>query len=156
MHVDVVDAETMGASRFEVPQWECLELLGAETVGRLCVIEHDYPLAFPVNYRMVSTADGTRLVFRTASSAVVGRYEGPASLEIDQIDSDRLNAWSVIVRGVLHGIRDEEQLPDTRPLVSDDRHHWMSLDVSAISGRRFTSAPSTDGFSVEWQPSGGE
>jgi nitroimidazol reductase NimA-like FMN-containing flavoprotein (pyridoxamine 5'-phosphate oxidase superfamily) len=145
----------MGTSRFEVPQWECLELLGAETVGRLCVVEHDYPLAFPVNYRVVCTDDATRLVFRTAPRAAVGRYEGPASLEIDQIDSTRQNAWSVIVRGMLHSIRHDEELPDTRPFVSDGRHQWMSLDVSAISGRRFTSAASNDGFSVEWQPAGG-
>jgi nitroimidazol reductase NimA-like FMN-containing flavoprotein (pyridoxamine 5'-phosphate oxidase superfamily) len=145
----------MGASRFEVPQWECLELLGTETVGRVCVIEHDYPLAFPVNYRVIRNADGTRIVFRAAPRAVVGHYEGPASLEVDQIDTDRLNAWSVIVRGMLRRIRDEEELPDTRPLVSDRLDQWMSLDVSAISGRRFTSEATSDGFSVEWKPAGG-
>jgi uncharacterized protein len=145
----------MGASRFEVPQWECLELIAAETVGRLCVIDHDYPLAFPVNYRMIRTDDANRIIFRTAPHAVVGSYEGPASLEVDQIDADCLNAWSVIVRGTLRMVRDDEMLPDTRPLVSDGRYQWMSLDISAISGRRFTSAAGSDGFSVEWQPTGG-
>jgi nitroimidazol reductase NimA-like FMN-containing flavoprotein (pyridoxamine 5'-phosphate oxidase superfamily) len=145
----------MGTSRFEVPQWECLELLKSETVGRLCVVEHDYPLAFPINYRVVGTAEATRVVYRTAPRAAVGRYEGPASLEIDQIDPRGLDAWSVIVRGTLRGVRDNEVLPDTRPLVSDGRDQWMSLNVCAISGRRFTSVPANDGFSVEWQPAGG-
>jgi nitroimidazol reductase NimA-like FMN-containing flavoprotein (pyridoxamine 5'-phosphate oxidase superfamily) len=76
-----MEQTTMGATPYELPHWEILELLGRETVGRLCVIEQGYPLAFPLNYRMMREADETRIVFRAAPHAAVARYEGLASLE---------------------------------------------------------------------------
>ncbi len=141
----------MGAVQFDAPLWESVEWLESDTVGRLCVLEFGYPLAFPVNYRLLHVGDEYRIVFRTAPHSVVGRYDGPASLEVDQIDASRLNAWSVIVRGELRGNLTEDDLPDTFPLISDGRHRWKVLDVAWISGRRFTSTPSPGTFAVEWQ-----
>lgn len=143
----------MGATRFELPVWESLELLGRETVGRLCVIEYGYPLAFPINYKTMRKGDETRIVFRTSPRAAIARYVGPASLEVDRIDKERQTAWSVMVRGTLSRVVGQHELPDTSPLVTEDRQQWVVLDVTAISGRRFTSKSAADGFSVEWQPS---
>ena len=142
----------MGATEFEAPQWECLAWLDSETVGRLCVVDLGYPLAFPINYRLQRDGDNFRIVFRAVPLSVVGRYEGPASLEVDHIDDARLNAWSVIVRGELRGAIGEVDLPDTYPLLTEGRNRWKVLEVTAISGRRFTSTTSADGFSVDWQP----
>jgi hypothetical protein len=47
----------MGATEFEAPQWESLAWLDSETVGRLCVLDLGYPLASPINYRMVQHLD---------------------------------------------------------------------------------------------------
>ncbi|MEY2414963.1 MAG: hypothetical protein QOH53_297, partial [Ilumatobacteraceae bacterium] len=56
----------MGATQFEAPQWESVGWLESETVGRLCVIDFGYPLAFPINYRLQQLRDDEyRLVFRT-------------------------------------------------------------------------------------------
>ena len=145
----------MGATRCELPDWESRELLGKEGVGRLCVIDGGYPLAFPVNYRVARSAIAERIVFRTSSSGAMARAAGPASLEVDEIDHDRRNAWSVIVRGDLRRIVGDHELPDPHPLVVEGRYQWMVLDVSAISGRRFTSAAAADSFSVDWQAVGG-
>ncbi len=142
----------MSTTRCELPSWESYELLGSETVGRLCVIEREYPLAFPLNFRIVRKLDETRIVMRTAAHTAVARYEGPASLEVDRIDDADRTAWSVIVRGTLRRVIGQHELPDPHPLVTEGRHQWMVLEVTAISGRRFTSKPATDGFSVEWQP----
>ena len=143
----------MGATQFEAPQWESLGWLESETVGRLCVLDFGYPLAFPINYRLQHVRDDEyRIVFRTVPHSVVGRYEGPASLEVDRIDHDRLNAWSVIVRGELRGAIGQIDLPDPSPLLTEGRYRWKVLEVSAVSGRRFTSATADDGFSVDWQP----
>jgi len=141
----------MGATKYEVPTWETLDLLCSETVGRLCVIEHGYPLAFPINYRVVRT-DQTKIVFRTIAHAAVARYQGLASLEVDRIDEASHSAWSVIARGTLRRVVGQHELPDTYPLVTEGRHQWVVLDVTAISGRRFTTKPASDGFAVEWQP----
>ena len=146
----------MGATQFEAPQWESVGWLESDTVGRLCVIEFGYPLAFPINYRLQRDGDNFRPVFRAARHSVVGRYEGPASLEVDHIDESRLNAWSVIVRGELHTRVGEDDLPDTSPLLTEGRQQWKVLDVHSISGRRFNSVSFIDDFSVDWQPVEGE
>jgi len=141
----------MSASPYEIPVWECRELLGGHDVGRLCVVDGDYPLAFPINYRLMPGVSWERIVFRASSSSAIGRSVGPASLEIDEIDGEGRNAWSIIVRGDLHRVHGRHDLPDPHPLVAEGRHQYMVLDVVAISGRRFRSAPSMDGFAVEWQ-----
>lgn len=142
----------MCATRVELPQWQSLDLLERETVGRLCIIEQGYPLAFPVNYRLVRDGDRTALVFRVSPRAGLARYEGRASFEVDHIEMQYGTAWSVIVRGTVRRVLGRHELPDTHPFVDDDRQQWLLLDVSAISGRRFQSKPAGDGFVVEWQP----
>lgn len=142
----------MGITRLEMPGWESVQLLERASVGRLCIIDHGYPLAFPVNYRMLRDAGVTRFVFRTDPSSGLGQYTGPSSLEVDQIDMARPEAWSVIVRGNLRHAVEKDELHDTHPLVSIGRFHWVVLDASAMSGRRFTGRVSTDEFTVEWQP----
>ena len=146
----------MGATQFEAPQWESIAWLEGETVGRLCIVDLGYPLAFPLNYRLQHTGDEYRVVFRTVGHSAIGRYQGPASLEVDHIDESRLNAWSVIVRGELHTRVGEDDFPDTYPLLTEGRHQWKVLDVQSISGRRFNSVSFIDDFSVDWQPIEGE
>ncbi len=141
----------MAASQFEVARWESIDLMSQETVGRLCVLSNGYPLAFPINYRIVQDGMDIRVVFRAAPHAAVAQYQGPASMEVDQIDASHECAWSVIVRGNLHRVFGQDELPDTYPLL-EGRHQWMVLEVTAVSGRRFVSTPSFDGQSVEWRP----
>lgn len=145
----------MGAIQFEAPQWESVAWLESETVGRLCVLDLGFPLAFPINYRLVRNGEQLRIVFRAVAHSAIGRYQGPASLEVDQIDRSRRNAWSVIVRGELRFAIGQADLPDTYPLLTEGRDRWKILDVVSISGRRFTSMTSADGFSVDWQPAKG-
>jgi hypothetical protein len=142
----------MGATPFVIPERESVELLQQETVGRLCIIEYGYPLAFPVNYRVMETGDSFRIVVRTTARAAIARYEGPASFEVDRADPDRLNAWSVIVRGQLKRGLGPDELPNTCPLVTDGRFHWIVLDVTAISGRRFTDIEACAAFDADWEP----
>jgi hypothetical protein len=143
---------TMAATQFDAPMWESLTWLESQTVGRLCVVDLDYPLAFPINYRTIRDGEAYRIVFRTVPHSAVGRYIGPASLEVDQIDSSRRNAWSVIARGELRDVVDHDDLPDSEPLLSEGRDRWKVLDVVTISGRRFESTTAADRFTVDWQP----
>jgi hypothetical protein len=141
----------MVAQRTDMPKWECLDLLRRERVGRLGIIDAGCPLALPVNYAIVGDGDDVRVVVRTAPGTLLGSYEGPASLEVDEIDLERGQAWSVLARGMLHHVYGEHALPDTDPLVGEGRHQWATLALTAMSGRRFHVQQSSDGYSVEWE-----
>jgi len=143
----------MGATPYELPQHECIDLANSQTVGRLCIVDHEYPLAFPVNYRLTNSDDAVSIVVRVSPRAAIGTYEGPASFEVDRIDLDRASAWSVIVRGRLRNSRGDDQLPDTFPMVTEGRYQWKVLDATAISGRRFSGRVDGGSFNVDWQPS---
>ncbi|MCU1360370.1 MAG: pyridoxamine 5-phosphate oxidase family protein [Ilumatobacteraceae bacterium] len=142
----------MNTARVELPEWESVELLGRSTIGRLCIIDHGYPLAFPLNYRMLTDVRPIRIVFRTDPRSVLAQYEGPASVEVDHVDPTARAAWSVIVRGNLRRSLDASEQRDTHPLVATGRLHWAVLDVVAISGRRFSAIEDNEGFTVDWQP----
>ncbi len=141
----------MNAERFELSRHECVALLRATTIGRLCFLDHGCPLAFPINYRIDGPDSHARVVVRTAPETLMGRYEGLAALEIDEIDLTSGSAWSVVVRGRLGRVVGTHQLADPEPLVGQSRHRWLVLEPTAISGRRFTVSPAADGYSVDWQ-----
>jgi nitroimidazol reductase NimA-like FMN-containing flavoprotein (pyridoxamine 5'-phosphate oxidase superfamily) len=137
-------------SPFDVPVWEAVAHLRETRVGRLCIIDHGTPIALPVNFRIAGRDDDLRIVIRTAPTGLLGAYAGPASLEADQIDERRQRAWSVLARGVLRHEHRDPDLPDPEPCVTGSRDLWLVLEVRAVTARRFTGAPSADGFAVEW------
>ena len=141
----------MSADRHELTTWESIDLLHERTVGRLCIIDHGYPVAIPINYQIVGGNDDINIVVRTAPETLLGRYEGPGSLEVDDIDLDNGTAWSVIVRGAVRRVIDTHNFPDPNPLISDRREQWVTLHMSAVSGRRFAVGKASDGLSVDWQ-----
>ena len=141
----------MTAQPVVLPHWECLELLRAHTIGRLCVVDAGVPLAFPVNYAIVGDNEHPRFMMRTSPTTIIGAYEGPASIEIDHIDLDAGDAWSVIVRGTIRHLIGQAGALDPQPLVSSNRTMWSLLEPNVISGRRFVIGLADDGYSVEWQ-----
>jgi len=144
-----------GVVRSEMPDWECQRLLAEVSIGRLCVIDHGYPLAFPVNFQQVATGGRHLLVVRVSPGAALARCEGLASLEADHIDEATRVAWSVIARGNWHRVAGVHELPDPGPWIADDRGQWMVLEVTAISGRRFRGESTPGGFEVDWVPTYG-
>jgi hypothetical protein len=146
-----------GVTPTEMPAWECLQLLGDIGIGRVCVNDAGYPLAFPMNYRVTGEYPATQIVLRTSPDTTIGRYRGRASVEIDDIDLGNGRAWSVIVRGDLqpiHGLPPYADVAsiDPRPIITTGRSRWMSLTVAAISGRRFTAAGAAGDLAVDWHP----
>ncbi len=146
-----------GALRHEMPTWECVSLLESHAVGRLCVIDQGYPLAFPINYRLETSDDGNghHIVFRSAPHTALARHTGPSSLEIDEIDGEGGTAWSIIARGNLHPVHGDHTLRAAAPSVSVGRDQWLVLDVTGISGRRFVKvvrdgATDADAPDEEW------
>ncbi|MEO6124139.1 MAG: pyridoxamine 5'-phosphate oxidase family protein [Ilumatobacteraceae bacterium] len=139
----------MSAQRFELTHRECIERLRDHTAGRLCLIEHGYPLAIPISY--VVSEDDSQIIVRTSPDTMLGRYEGLSSVEVDSIDLEIGSAWSVIARGTVHRVLGTVELPDPKPLLSERRTLWITLDIAAISGRRFEVHHAEDRFSVDWQ-----
>ena len=140
------------AARYEMSSWECLDRIRLEPVGRICINEFGYPLAFPINYRVIAESPvHCRIVMRTAPDTGIGRYHGRASLEVDRIELESGRAWSVIVRGDLQPMLGISEVVDPDPLIKTGRTRWMVLNGTAISGRRFVSRPTSDRFEVDWQ-----
>jgi nitroimidazol reductase NimA-like FMN-containing flavoprotein (pyridoxamine 5'-phosphate oxidase superfamily) len=131
----------------ELSRDECLELLAAESFGRVVVtVGADHrPLIRPVNYvfdhasQAVSfrTAEGTKLhaLLRSAS----------ACFEIDEVDTETRSGWSVIVYGVTEPIVDPGEIRRLEQSVLDSfvpgpQAHWIRVRASTVTGRRIRPA----------------
>jgi len=139
------------AQRAEMPTWECYDLVGAGSVGRLCFMDGDTPIAFPVSYKLHRADDASYIVVRTGPTSLMSKYVGRASFEVDQIDLRSRSAWSVVLRGSVRASHARDQLPIPDPWIVDGNHAWLLLEITAVSGRRFVARTADDGFSVEWQ-----
>lgn len=138
----------------DIPLAECIGLLGAHQIGRLCVIDDAYPVAFPVNYRVAPNDDGTvAIVVRTRPGNLLDRDQVRAGFEIDGIDGMTETGWSVVVRGVLHQAETSPSATsatswDPRPWVGP-RDSWLVLTPVTITGRRLESSVVEWAFAVE-------
>lgn len=119
---------------------ECVQLLAAEVVGRLAVIDGGAPAIFPVNYAL----DGEDIVFRTdPGTKLAAESRAPACFEIDGIDRDAHLGWSVVASGRLEEVteynaatlRRLQALP-VEPWAGGAKAHWMRLVPTHITGRR--------------------
>jgi uncharacterized protein len=124
---------------------ECVRLFGSEQVARLCVLEGEFPVAFPVNYRlMVEDAENVVFVIRTRADGILDQPGRNASFQIDGVNPVTQRGWSVLARGVLHednseGARQWLKLWNPRPWVGE-RDTWLYLSVTQFTGRRLESA----------------
>jgi nitroimidazol reductase NimA-like FMN-containing flavoprotein (pyridoxamine 5'-phosphate oxidase superfamily) len=119
---------------------DCMELLRAQRVGRVAVVENGFPIVLPVNYRVAEHSGGTWIALRTRPGGIIDRAPQPVALEVDSIDPDREQGWSVLVRGsLLHvdpNAADFSARFDPEPWLDDDRSAWLVIEPFAISGRR--------------------
>ncbi len=89
--VIVVDENTLE----ELSEEECLELLGAHSVGRIAVVRDNQPLIFPVNY----VFEGRTVAFRTdPGTKLTWAKLGRVAFEIDETDTLYREGWSVHVQ----------------------------------------------------------
>ena len=137
--------------RADMPTWECYELINERAVGRLCFLDGDTPITYPVSFRLHRTDATAHVVIRTGPESLMAKYAGPASFEVDDIDVEARTAWSVLLRGEVHRTYETDRLPIPDPWISGDRHAWLLFEVGTLSGRRFVAKEAPDGFSVEWQ-----
>ncbi|HLX87307.1 MAG TPA: universal stress protein [Acidimicrobiales bacterium] len=131
----------------EIDEDECLALLAGRAVGRLVVVHEGQPIALPVNYVL----DGRTVAVRTDPGIMLDWATlGHVAFEIDEIDEQTRQGWSVLVQGIGHDVTDgvdewSERLRgrELEPWAGGERQHWVALSSPRISGRRIVrEAPS--------------
>jgi uncharacterized protein len=121
----------------EMTAEECWELLEGEEFGRLAYRLVDEVHLVPINYQV----DAGTLLFRTTAGnkLLAAALHSEVAFEIDWYD-DR-SAWSVVVRGRLRRLSDDEShrldsLP-ARPWVPSPKPEVVELAPEVVTGRRF-------------------
>jgi uncharacterized protein len=134
-----------GVTATEIERAECLALLSAHAVGRLCVMDDGYPAAFPVNYRFVlESADTPVVITRVRSGGVLDAVGTRATFQLDSVKPMNETGWSVLARGTLRD-GNANDAPDwlrywnPRPWVGP-RDRWLYLPIHHITGRRLAAA----------------
>ena len=122
---------------------ECWRLLGKRVVGRVGFDIGHGPRIHPVNYRV----DGRSVVLRTTEDAELARFvemfaDGSlVAFEVDEIDYEWHNGWSVLIEGRIERVDDVEQLHRLhaawpRPWVDGARNVVARVTPREITGRR--------------------
>lgn len=127
---------------------ECLELLHGGVVGRVAMATPVGPRIVPVNYAM----HGEDIVFRTAPYSELGSYGWNTDLafEIDHLDYDKHQGWSVVAVGRSAIVDDPLEIAqirrtwDPRPWVTGQRNLYIRLSWRDITGRRLGNDWATD------------
>lgn len=118
---------------------DCLALLRPGGVGRAVFDGNRGPLALPVNYRVLDD----RVVFRTGEGSIADavRRSGSMNVEVDHLDEELGEGWSVLVSGDAELLDDPHVLQEIEqqgvvPWAAGDRPLVVRLDLQAVTGRR--------------------
>jgi hypothetical protein len=119
---------------------ECLRLLALaakeDHVGRLAVTDGQSPLVVPLNFMLYAGEVLVRIGPGWLSDLVPNSF---VSFEIDRVETERGEAWSVLVRGLAsHAAADTQYggaMPE--PWVPEPGHMVLSIRTEVVTGRRF-------------------
>ena len=118
---------------------ECVDLLEPGGIGRVGFACADGIMILPVNFAIT----GKTIVFRTAPDTLLALYaDGQVSFEVDHLDKELREGWSVLVHGHAHRVIDEREVKhledgtDLEPWASGARDVYVRIAPTRISGRR--------------------
>ena len=124
---------------------ECLSLIAGGGVGRIGYTSRFGPAVVPVNYHLYERT----IVFRTGlhSSMVEDLRTGIAdaefnvAFEIDEIQRDTQEGWSVLIQGPAHFVDSQEELAPlarlgVQPWSGGSKEQFMRVIPIHITGRR--------------------
>lgn len=118
----------------------CLHLLATRDIGRVAfTIDGDAaPTVLPVNYALI----GDTIVFRSTLAGTIMRYaRGHAAFQVDHLDEERRQGWSVLCSGRCRWVRHEgelERIPQgrmPRPWAAGARDQVLKIVPARVSGR---------------------
>ena len=121
-----MNAQTLGRD-------ECLGLLALASVGRVALSANALPTVEPVRFRLVDD----HIVFQTGRGAT----KNVIAFQVDKIDPESHEGWSVVVTGVAHEVTDPAELAAAHLLLSvgsnaDDDANLVSLSLDVMTGSR--------------------
>jgi uncharacterized protein len=119
---------------------ECLSRLAGHYLGRLAFEVDGKPQIIPFNYLLHEGAVVLRTELGTLLDTIVGR---PVAFEVDEVDVEFHDGWSVVVHGRAEEVWEPEELDrlrqlPLRPWAPGDRAHYVRILSTAITGRRIT------------------
>ena len=119
------------AQAAELGAEQCLTLLMSQQVGRLVTSEPSVQVR-PLNFRLV----GDTIVVRTAEPVAEGSL---VSFEVDSIDPDQEQGWSVVVTGHTSSARltefGMEFIDEPAPWAPGDKPWLTKIVIETIEGR---------------------
>lgn len=119
----------------------CLTLLAEHPVqvGRVAFVQAGFPVVLPVNYRV----DRGAVVFRTGlgSKLDTAASGSPLAFEVDDLDPQWQEGWSVLVRGRAEEVVAPAEIVRMRglglqPWSPGERSRYVRLRPERITGRR--------------------
>lgn len=138
----------------ELSAAECRTLLEQTSVGRIAFVVDRLPIVLPVNYRLVSDELGQWILMRTRPGNSIDRAPDQVAFEIDGVDHNRRQGWSVLARGVLHHLDSHEielmrKRFDPSPWPRQERTSWLGIKLHTVTGRRLHASDREWAFSSE-------
>ncbi len=128
-----------------IPRRECLQLLAGRRVGRLAFLIGDQPMVLPVNYGL----SGDIVVFRTGDGTKLDAARArKVAFEVDEVDADAREGWSVVVQGVAEDITDADdwfaeslRAVACRTWLPGAAGHYVRITPTLVTGRRIRPLP---------------
>jgi uncharacterized protein len=132
------DAGSIGEFKPISPS-RCQELLESQSIGRIAWQAADGPQILPVTY---AYHEGT-IIFRTSPYGVLSELVRPTdvAMEIDELDQQNRQGWSVVVQGRAQGVAEPDQLVrmwtvgGVVPWASGIRNVFIQIVPHRITGR---------------------
>jgi nitroimidazol reductase NimA-like FMN-containing flavoprotein (pyridoxamine 5'-phosphate oxidase superfamily) len=128
----------------ELDQDQCLQLISGGGIGRIAYTGRFGPAVLPVNY---AWRDGA-IVFRTAAHGPldedlrtgIANADYQVAFEIDSIDLDAHQGWSVLIQGPAHHVSGTEEDAVRQAGVESwapgERELFVRIVPTRVTGRR--------------------
>ena len=129
---------------------ECLRLISPGGIGRIAFTGRYGLTVLPVNYKLHNGA----IVFRTAQDSPTGEdlrtgiahAEYQVAFEIDQVDPQTRDGWSVLIHGPAHHMSTDAERAavlesGVEPWPGGDREHVIRITPNTVTGRRLSHRP---------------
>ncbi|TNM39685.1 pyridoxamine 5'-phosphate oxidase family protein [Nocardioides albidus] len=120
----------------ELSDDECWDLIRSRPVGRVAWSGAQGVSVIPVNF----TVDGDTVLLRTTPYSLMARdcADREVAFEVDEIDGERHEGWSVLVRGRCE--REERPSEGPHPWATGSRVLGLRIAVRSLTGRRVVSS----------------
>ena len=134
------DPDDRSERHFEaIGRQQCLDLIEDHHLGRVAWQAADLPQILPVTYAMHQGS----AYFRTSPDSILAELAQPTSvaLEVDDLDEQTRNGWSVVIYGRTSAVSEPDQLADLWasdslvPWAAGNRTLFIRIVPERVSGR---------------------